>query len=46
MIKNRGGTSPPIILKNSRISVWESQKGNGFWTFLECPKLKRDKRLL
>jgi hypothetical protein len=26
-------------------SAWESKKGNGFWTFLECPKLNRDERL-
>jgi len=34
-----------LDFKNSRISAWESQKGFEKWTFLECPKSKRRKRL-
>ena len=29
------------FIKNSRISVWESQKGNGFWTFLKMSKIEK-----
>jgi len=27
--------------KNSKISVWESQKGNQFWTFLKMSKIEK-----
>jgi hypothetical protein len=32
--------------KNSKISVWESQKGNRFWTFLKMSKIEKGRMSL
>jgi len=34
-----------VTSKKSRISAWESDSRNRFWTFLICPKLKSPLRL-